>query len=483
MITTGAIANGDEPAAPAKPAEQPPVVSVRLTPADEPTPALRYPLTTPYIDQTDGNAATFYYRALVMLRSIPEPAHKELQQKAPDWLEKPLKDLPRDEVRRLLQSVRNVVGEARTASLCDHCRWDLRLRDRRGAEIVALLLPEWQELRQLARLLALQSRLAIAEGRFDDAIDSLRIGYKLSRDAAQEPILICGLVGISCAQIMNVQALELVQAPGAPNLYWSLTVLPCPLVDLQPAMGYEMSFVMQIFPVLRDVETAGRTPEQWDRDVKDLVHMFCELAEPLGTGRVGKTSAADREKGIQTRLKTQLPEARERLVSRGRRAEEVKSMADGQVLLIDAAQNYAYLRDEFFKGSFLPYDQAFSRTQEAEKRLKTEGWLGEPSKEPIPIAGSLLSAVSQAKFAEIWLARTTAELRLLEALRMHAARNDDRLPKSLDEITFVPPPNDPLTGKPFSYRLNGDEAVIDVAVPAGKPASYGRTYRVTIQSR
>jgi hypothetical protein len=45
---------------------------------------------------------------------------------------------------------------------------------------------------------------------------------------------------------------------------------------------------------------------------------------------------------------------------------------------------------------------------------------------------------------------------------MYAADHDGKLPKSLNEITAVPVPNNPATGKAFQYRLDGATAVLDL---------------------
>jgi hypothetical protein len=56
--------------------------------------------------------------------------------------------------------------------------------------------------------------------------------------------------------------------------------------------------------------------------------------------------------------------------------------------------------------------------------------------------------------------RRIAELRLFEALRLYADSHDGRLPQRLDDLE-VPVPIDPITGKPFEYRLDGDVARVE----------------------
>ncbi len=55
---------------------------------------------------------------------------------------------------------------------------------------------------------------------------------------------------------------------------------------------------------------------------------------------------------------------------------------------------------------------------------------------------------------------------MIEALRMHAAATGS-LPNSLDEIKSVPVPNNPVTGKPYVYRMEGETAVLDMPFSDG----------------
>jgi hypothetical protein len=52
---------------------------------------------------------------------------------------------------------------------------------------------------------------------------------------------------------------------------------------------------------------------------------------------------------------------------------------------------------------------------------------------------------------------------VVEALRLYAAAHEGRLPATLDQITEVPVPLDPVSGRAFDYRLNGDTAVLTSA--------------------
>ena len=81
------------------------------------------------------------------------------------------------------------------------------------------------------------------------------------------------------------------------------------------------------------------------------------------------------------------------------------------------------------------------------------------------------------------LERSLAALRVIEALRMHAAAHDGKLPDKLDDLTEVPVPDDPGTGRPFEYGLQGDTATLVSQVPGDPVPNNGLRYRVTIRKK
>ena len=93
--------------------------------------------------------------------------------------------------------------------------------------------------------------------------------------------------------------------------------------------------------------------------------------------------------------------------------------------------------------------QAYGGLTAAEERLVHEGYLSPPGRgrEIIPVAGSLMPAVEQAIGAYITMQVRLRALRTVEAVRMHAAAGGG-LPRSLEEVTAVPVPEHPMTGRP-----------------------------------
>jgi hypothetical protein len=74
-----------------------------------------------------------------------------------------------------------------------------------------------------------------------------------------------------------------------------------------------------------------------------------------------------------------------------------------------------------------------------------------------------LPALSAASAAEVRLDRHIAMLRVVEAVRLFAAKPPKTLPRNLAEIAEVPIPADPVSNQPFQYRLDGSTAILSPA--------------------
>jgi hypothetical protein len=82
-----------------------------------------------------------------------------------------------------------------------------------------------------------------------------------------------------------------------------------------------------------------------------------------------------------------------------------------------------------------------------------------------------LPAIRNVVEATARLDRHVAALRCVEAIRLHAAAHGGKLPAKLSDITEVPVPVDPATGKSFVYQVKGDR--VDLRDPPradGRPA-------------
>jgi hypothetical protein len=98
----------------------------------------------------------------------------------------------------------------------------------------------------------------------------------------------------------------------------------------------------------------------------------------------------------------------------------------------------------------------------------------------LAIPRAFLPALNKAMQAEARLERKLAALRVIAALRLHAASKGE-LPEKLEQIKEVPLPSDPITGKPFEYQRDGPAATLSSRIPGDPPTISGLRYRITLR--
>jgi len=451
-----------------EPAEE--VVSVTIHPAAAPVPALKYQFLPEYRDQNPGNALIHYDRAIEMAPKRPGPDDKFWK-----WLEMPAQDLPREEVRAFLRPYHNVFRELELAERCDHCDWQVReiiRMDKFGA-----VFPDIQHLREFANLLRLRSGLEIAEGRFPDTVRTLRTGFTMARHANQAPTLIAALVGTAIAQVMTDQVIELLQIPGAGNLYWALTDLPRPFIDLHTAMQCERLMVNGLFPSQEagvDMRMTPLTKQQ----LQAVIHRLEGFGEAIDLFRGNNGTLRLYLVAVTAKA---YPEAKQFLLSQGIAAETVEAMPHLQVVMLFALAEYDRLFDEMIKWQREPYWVARPGLEKADKELKQEkvksGELGR-----LPLAALLMPAMQKVVSATARIDRKIAALRCIEAIRLYAAGHDGKLPATLAEIKEAPIPIDPVTGNDFAYKMKDGKAMLFAPPPAGERPYIGNylKYELTL---
>jgi len=296
----------------------------------------------------------------------------------------------------------------------------------------------------------------------------------LARHVAEAPLLVNGMVGIANSSLMNSQLEALVQAPGAPNLYWAVAALGDPFIRFDKALEVEASIIYLVFPELRDVETANRTPEEWQAAVKRVVDRIRSLT-------AGDAPQSDIDTLLTAAgLVVAVPRAKKDLVVRGWSEKEVDAMPAGKALLLNILGTFIECRDATFKWTYVPYAEGNAGMRAVEQRLiegKQPGDLTSIFFRALPRL--FLPAESRVCFAQAKSQRQLAALRCVEAIRMHAAAHEGKLPRSLSEVAEAPLPVNPVTGKAFPYRVEGDVAVL-VADNPGDPIANQKTYRIRI---
>jgi hypothetical protein len=461
VLLVGGMARGDPP-----PGTKP--IRVELHPAAAPSPALRYALLPSLREQNPGNAVPHYRTAIMTVKDAVKGLDDgRWYERIDRWRAMPLDQLPRDQVRRFLGPLDPGLGLVTDAARYEFVDWELTEKLRKTG--FGTLLPDIQPMREFANYLALRSRLAMAEGRLDDAHRDLQTMFAVARDTGHAPILICDLVGIAVGSIAAERIDEFIQQPHAPNLYWALTDLPQPFVDVRMGMQGERLAVYGTFPNLPLTPAEASkvmTPEQ--------VAMAIRLAEGLQRNDLDIPRPV-----IKVNLAFDLQRKHERakqvLVATGWPADAVEKMPHIQVGLLHGFVDYERMLDEMMKCSNLPYWQAAPVLMEIDKKRRTYHGIPGSDQPAIALAEAAGPASGRVLYARTRLERKVAALRCLEALRLYAAGHDEKLPAHLDDIKEVPIPVDPFTGKPFDYEASGNRASLfapAVALPiAGRKPS------------
>src|SRR5262249_42162611 len=128
---------------------------------------------------------------------------------------------------------------------------DWQAAQRIEAGIVDLVPPELGQFQILAQALRVRFRGEVAERRFPEAVRSAQTMFAFARHLGAHPSPVGGRVGLAVAHLGLVTLQELVQQPGCPNLYWALTDLPCPLVDVRSGMHARRAAVSGLLRRLR----------------------------------------------------------------------------------------------------------------------------------------------------------------------------------------------------------------------------------------
>ena len=451
------------------------IIEMTVSAAKQPDPIFTHRLTLLPKDTVNGNAATIYLDALAgsslskKWRNLEERFGEDVH----SWLynDMPLDQIPLDELKQASSEfdtlILDYIGRATERRNCD---WGLGLEELRGPLTFGLNFNGLQQTRTISRAIALQTRFAIAESRFDDAVDLMRMNYRLAENVGQVKLAVGTLIALAEVGITNGSMVDFIAAADSPNMYWALTELPRPIVDIRGAMRMECDNALRIFPAIGSADVEEHTVDEWSKIVQDMPISAMEVVYRNEDAIRPELRFAALGLGIMS-----YAGAKQRLIESGMEAEKVEEMAVGQVLLVEAKREYLRYANLMEKEIYLPYPGSAERSDAIEEQmtdpfLTVSGGFGKIT------ASMLLPALEHVRSAHVRLQRDIDALRVIEALRMHAAETG-KFPAALSDISVVPIPNNPQTGKPFEYRLDGDTAVIELSRLSG----YSKRYRISLR--
>jgi hypothetical protein len=228
-------------------------------------------------------------------------------------------------------------------------------------------------------------------------------------------------------------------------------------------MENESRLIERLVPELDDRRRLSRETD-WSSLLARIVARMDGIRKMIGS--TGSDKGADRTSSAELdRLKSAvLREAR----SYGAKLPKPDPaanvpMSDDHLIVLYIAGWYRERWDELFKASYLPYVEARPIYAAVIARRRAE-----ETSHPLALLSGIAPAVPRLHEQDAELDRRVAALRTVEAVRLYAAANEGQMPPSLDAITIVPIPLDPLTGKAFEYVQHGHTATL---VREGPPPS------------
>jgi len=443
-----------------------------VTPARLTAPVLRFALLPELRDQVPGDAGPIYKKVGELLQKTPadDARRNKLRLSIDQWLQVPSADLPREEALKALEVFKEPLALLEKAARCENCDWGLSQKLRQQG--LSIHLEVIQQLRDAAKLLGLKARLELAANRPDRALRTLQVLYQIGHRVSGGPTLICSLAGIGITGIANRLLEEVVAHPQAPNLYWSLTNLPRPFADMRQPFQGERLMVYGNFPgmlaVVNDLQ-AGPLTEEQVRKTAEMV-MVIDARRPRALDRLH----------LATQIRDKHETAKKALITAGRPRDKVESWPHLQVALMHALLEYDQVFDEVLKWQTFPHYEIQPALEQFDRKFEEVTARG-PDAPALPLALMLLPATQKMLVFRARLERSFAALRCVEALRLHVA-GMGKLPASLNDVTEVPIPVCPITGKPFEYLLKGDKALLtapEVPTRVGnvQPLAYELTLR------
>ena len=443
--------------------------------AAAPNPALKYELLPRLRDRVPGNAALDYHRAYLLRPAWPRDPQegKKLGDTLIAWEETPVDKLPVADIKKHLELYSQSFRALDSAARADHCDWELS--NKISVKNIDMLLSEVQAIRELARFQRFRVRVALAENDFDAAVRHIQTGIRLGKDAGEGPTVINALVGIAITTIFLNEVEQLIQRPNGPNMYWALTTLPRPVLDPRPALEGEGRIFDNLFPNAKQLEKGPVSAERANALLDEMLTAFNTMGRDIAVGEAPGGAALAAFAALNA------PGARKHLTELGWPAATVEKMPAAQAVALRAVTAYRTMTDDQTKCFSLPYPDAraeLAKVRERADKLKKE------SNDPIVATFALtLPSMEKTLEAHARVNRRAAAIRAVEAVRLQAAADDGKPPKSLTDVKIVPVPEDPYTRKPFEYTASDTAFTLTGPPPTGEKPHIGNSFRYEVTLR
>ena len=422
-----------------------------ISPAAEPQSALRYQFWPPLHVQKQTNAMPFFSRA-VLMSTTTRLRNRDVEltpERYDRWFESDWKPEHGEEIDEFLSHYSDSLAELERATDCMLIDYPIVDASQSLEEIYALLLPEVQESRTLARLLRLRAKLEMHSGRWEDFTRTMQTMFRLSEMSGRAGnLLISRLVGMMIAGITLEAIEEASSIENCPNFYWALAALPEGLLDTRGAIDQEVQVIPNLAPGLAKNPDAPIGEVAARAKLREIIRSYSEL-------RSMSFRKSDSETPSMSLLKAGLiviataEQSREYLRRETRWGDRVDELSDSECVLRAFAIEVDRNASNILKWTWLPESIRLQNSSRSEDEMRR---ISEKEFNPAAIVMNLiLPATDAACRAEYRFKQSIARNATIQAIRDFAAQHD-RLPESFDELTLPAWP-DTFSNEPFGYEL------------------------------
>jgi hypothetical protein len=464
--------------APATQAAGPNVEKLTLYPSAASATRGDFRLLPDLIDQTPGDAVPMYLMARRFWpdqKTTNEILYPENHKY--DYLDTPIDQFPKPYAQRLLAGYAQTLAYGDAGARRRAVAWDLEINS------PAIVYPGTylNDLRHVINLLSFRVMYEESQRDWNAAHYSMQTQFSIGHQVATDPTVVRALVASGFLEISMYRGVsEWISRQGSANLYWPLTDLPRPFVDLR-AIPQNDAIEQRRWDPQLDLAMRGQLPaQQWPAVLHDMVgriHEYNRLPQ--------KVDAAEVDRKVKSLVEAAAPRAKPWLTAHGIAREQVEAMSAEQAVGMYWCQEYKAASDELWKSWTLPYWEAHEQMMRSWQAMNAD----HPPLAQNPLVDAYLvsedgnshrRSVPTVLYIRYQLTRSdqyVALMRTIEALRDYAAAHDGHPPQNLDQIT-LPLPANPLTGKPFEYHVNGQSATIDAPSPAWRGPRSGWHYEL-----
>jgi len=216
-------------------------VELTLRPAKTSAKAQQLRLLPTTEELTDADAVPLYQQAI---QSLPDEYPRR---KFGEWRAMQPDELPAAEVRAELEKLKHTLDLVTQAARCKLCNWPATT----PGQVSQQVMDDLSKYREFAFILDVQAKIQVSEGRYEQAIETLKTTLATAKHMGEAPVLVQGMVGISIAVLSLKNVEQFIQKTDCPSLYWALQDMKLSLVDLTKTMDLEIDNLKNYNFILR----------------------------------------------------------------------------------------------------------------------------------------------------------------------------------------------------------------------------------------